>query len=198
MNNNPYNVLGISQSAGEEEVKKAYRALARQYHSENYAQKPLSDIAQEKMNEINRAYDYVMANVRNSDERDNESGDFKNKSSQYPDVISRIKNGHVDDAITLLDGIPVAVRTAEWYYLKGMAQHRRGWIEEAYRNYKVAADMDPGNSEYHDAIDELNSVHKRFEYKNAENRYSSSDDICKVCLGLICLDSCCGCGDDCF
>ncbi len=44
----PYKVLGISSSASDEEVKKAYRDLARKYHPDHYQNDPLSDLAEEK------------------------------------------------------------------------------------------------------------------------------------------------------
>ena len=55
----PYKVLNIPSTATDEEVKKAYRALARKYHPDNYHDNPLADLAQEKMKEINEAYDTI-------------------------------------------------------------------------------------------------------------------------------------------
>lgn len=55
----PYKVLGVSPTATDEEIKKAYRALARKYHPDNYANNPLADLVQEKMKEINEAYDEI-------------------------------------------------------------------------------------------------------------------------------------------
>ena len=57
--NDPYQVLGISESASDEEVKRAYRELARKYHPDNYHDNPLADLAQEKMKEINAAYEEI-------------------------------------------------------------------------------------------------------------------------------------------
>lgn len=58
--NDPYEVLGIQPNATDEEVKNAYREMARKYHPDNYANNPLSDLAQEKMQEINEAYDAIV------------------------------------------------------------------------------------------------------------------------------------------
>ena len=57
--NDPYSVLGVSRNASDDEIKKAYRDLARKYHPDNYHDNPLADLAQEKMKEINEAYDAI-------------------------------------------------------------------------------------------------------------------------------------------
>ena len=56
----PYKILDISPNATDDEVKSAYRELARKYHPDNYVNNPLADLAQEKMQQINEAYDAIM------------------------------------------------------------------------------------------------------------------------------------------
>lgn len=56
---NPYEVLGVSENASDEEIKKAYRELVKKYHPDKYVDNPLSDLASEKIKEINMAYDMI-------------------------------------------------------------------------------------------------------------------------------------------
>ena len=55
----PYSVLGVKPDASDQEVKKAYRELARKYHPDNYVDNPLADLAEEKMKEVNEAYEAI-------------------------------------------------------------------------------------------------------------------------------------------
>ncbi len=64
--NDPYSVLGVSPNASDDEIKKAYRELVRKYHPDNYNNNPLADLAQEKMKEINEAYDSITKNRSSS------------------------------------------------------------------------------------------------------------------------------------
>jgi molecular chaperone DnaJ len=57
MPKSPYEVLGVRQDATEPEIKKAYRDLVKKYHPDNYKDHPLENLAKEKMQEINEAYD---------------------------------------------------------------------------------------------------------------------------------------------
>ena len=55
----PYKVLGVSPSASDDEIRQAYRSLAKKYHPDNYANNPVADLAAEKMKEINAAYEQI-------------------------------------------------------------------------------------------------------------------------------------------
>lgn len=60
MVNDPYSILGISPSASDDEVKKAYRDLSRKYHPDSYANNPLANLAEERFKEVQEAYDQIM------------------------------------------------------------------------------------------------------------------------------------------
>lgn len=59
MSKSPYEVLGVRYGASQEEIKRAYRTLVKKYHPDNYSNHPLEDLAKEKMQEINSAYDQL-------------------------------------------------------------------------------------------------------------------------------------------
>ena len=61
----PYKVLGVSPSATDEEVKDAYRQLAKKYHPDQYSGSPIAELADEKMKEINEAYDEIVSQRKN-------------------------------------------------------------------------------------------------------------------------------------
>ena len=62
----PYVVLGVARTASDDEVKTAYRNLAKKYHPDNYANAPdIADVAADKMREVNEAYDTIVKERKN-------------------------------------------------------------------------------------------------------------------------------------
>lgn len=57
---NPYDILGVSPSASDEEIKKAYRTLSRKYHPDANVGKPGEKAAEEKFKQIQQAYTQIM------------------------------------------------------------------------------------------------------------------------------------------
>ncbi|MCI8554447.1 MAG: J domain-containing protein [Clostridiales bacterium] len=190
--NDPYQVLGISPNATDDEVKAAYREMARKYHPDNYSNNPLSDLAQEKMQEINEAYDWIIRQRRNGGSRAGTGGG--RASSRYADVRSMINSGRIQDAEILIDGVPAGSRDAEWYFLKGSILYRKGWLEDAYQNFSAACQMDPGNAEYQAAVSQMNARRQTGGYHTAGvPTRGGGCSSCDICSALICTDCCCEC-----
>lgn len=202
MTKDPYSVLGIGRDATEDEIKSAYRELAKKYHPDNYAGSPLADLAQEKMKEINEAYDEVQKlrkkkksgyddyGSESSGSYYSSSGSYSDSySSDFQDVRDLIGQQNYYEADVRLNAVEAQKRNAEWHYLKGIVFQARGWYFEASRHFSSACEMDPHNSEYKTALENL---------KNTAAGYNRSEpSVCNVCSALLCADCCCeACGGD--
>lgn len=192
--NDPYAILGVSKNATDEEIKNAYRELARKYHLDNYTDNPLSDLAGEKMKEINEAYDAIMNSRRSSKKR---GGDYSGAynagtNSSFPEVRSLINQGRLEQAQEVLDGVPPQSRDAEWYFLNGTVLYRRGWFDQAYTSFATAVRMNPQNPEYRNAMN--NAQRQTGAQYNPYRSYGTGGcNTCDVCQSLICADCCCEC-----
>ncbi len=186
----PYAVLGVSKNATDDEIKNAYRELARKYHPDNYVDNPLSDLAGEKMQEINEAYDTIMNGRRHG--KTNNTNQYNGQTS-FPEVRSLVAQGRLEQAQELLDGVPPQSRNAEWYFLNGTVLYRRGWFDQAYTSFSTASRMDPSNAEYRNAVN--SAQHQSSRQYNPYRSYGGGDGCssCDVCSSLICADCCCEC-----
>ncbi len=192
----PYEVLGVSKDATDEEIKNAYRKLARKYHPDNYADNPLSDLAGEKMKEINEAYDAI-CNMRKSSGSAGSSSTGSSSSANpvYQKIRNLIAQNLLDEAQRELDNFPTNTRDAEWYFLSGSVLYKRGWYSNAYSSFATAVNMDPNNAEYRQALNMMQ--------RNGNGSYSGpyrsggnmggSCNSCDFCSSLICADCCCEC-----
>ncbi len=190
----PYEVLGVSRNATEEQIKNAYRELARKYHPDNYADNPLSDLAGEKMQEINDAYDSIMNERRFGKGKSKADSGYSSASSSFSEVVSLINAGRYEEAQAKLDAVSPNSRNAEWYYLNGRVLYSRGWFDQAYTSFATATRMEPTNAEYR------NAMHNAQKQSGAQyNPYRSYGggandcNTCDMCQTLICADCCCEC-----
>ncbi len=146
----PYSVLGVSPSASDEEVKKAYRDLARRYHPDNYQNNPLADLAEEKMKEINEAYDTITKQRSGGAPGGYQQSYQRTTDPAYIRVRNLINAGDLNSAEQLL--FEMGRKDGEWYFLSGSIAYRRGWLDEAMQNYAQAVQLDPNNMEYRQAL----------------------------------------------
>ena len=197
----PYQVLGVPSTATDEEVKKAYRDLARKYHPDNYHDNPLADLAQERMKEINEAYEAVQSQ-RKAARAGGYSGGYggyqagyqtgyqSGGSRRYQRIRMAISQGNLNLAEELLNAM--TDHDAEWSFLKGAICYRRGWLDEARRYYQNAVNMDPDNQEYQRALDiaEGRSTAYRPEgYDNVTTGTCGNGDCLRLCGATLCCNA---------
>ena len=194
----PYEVLGVSPNASDDEVKKAYRELARKYHPDNYQNNPLAALAEEKMKEVNQAYDAITKSRSTGYQGGYSSSSYQSQSSQYNQYNSSsggqfaqarqyINRGDIDGAEQILQGI--GTKNGEWYFLMGSIAYRRGWLDEARQNYQIACQMDPDNMEYRQALNMM----QQGGYSNYHTDMMGGQcDGLDCCTSLLCLNCLCG------
>ncbi len=214
-----YKILGLEPGAGEDEVKAAYRALAQKYSPENYEAGPLREDAERKMNELNQAFDQIMSQLRMGPDvqpAQQEPPAYEAKgtaayeqqpprtSGQGADFSQSIRNlirqGRLDEALSILQGQPPEARDAEWNFLMGSAYYYKGWLSQALAFFQEACRLAPSNREYAAALHNLQSSASGQmpgnPYANAGGAQVNTVgcSCCDMCTAMMCMDMCCGCG----
>lgn len=170
----------------------------KKYHPDKYNDNPLKDLAEEKMREINEAYEYLMKNqsYQSSSGYRNESYSSSYSGSGYSDtqVFARVRSyinsnnlGAAEDELNRTN-----IKNAEWYYLRGIIYLRKGWYSQAYEDLQRAVNMEPSNYEYREAYNKVMYNNRNYQ-TNAYRRRGTSDDICDTLTCLCCTDQCCEC-----
>jgi molecular chaperone DnaJ len=217
--NDPYSVLGVSRSATDKEIKKAYRQLSRKYHPDSYPDESQKKWAEEKFRQVQEAYNQIV------DERSGKgtqnygsygsyggAGSQQNYSEEDQHLMAAmnyIRARRYNEAINVLNNMEN--RSARWYYFSSYANMGLGNNVVAMDYAKKAVEMDPGNQEYQQYYRQLQSgvgaspFGSPFGggygggyggYGGYGNYGGSSYDDCSVgniCCDLWCANALCGC-----
>ena len=149
---NPYEMLGVAQTSSAEEIRKAYRALARRWHPDRIQEGPERMWAEQKMIEINTAYNEAL---RHSGRQCGACAE----SEQFADIRKLIEIGQLGAARQAL--LRVAIRSAEWNYLFGAVLLRLGETEKAAMYFGLAVRQDPESAQYRTAYRSAEAIKTR-------------------------------------
>ena len=208
----PYKVLGLAPDASDEEVKKAYRELAKKYHPDL---NPGDEEAARKMNEINTAYDQIKSgNIPSASgpyayQSQGQGGDAyqdyggwtswygwngqqtqQAERSEYTAARNFIRNGMYREALNALSGVAEPERDGKWFYLSSVANFYLGNKVIALEHAKHAVEIDPGNEDYRRLLQQLQTGGDF--YDRYAGSYTRSVNLNPLWLGLCAASLCTG------
>ena len=164
----PYSVLGLSPGASDEEVKKAYKRLAKKYHPDIAGN---SEEAARRMQEINAAYDQIINHRSDWQYQQQRSSSYSSaygsdEPIEMQAAVNYINARRFMEALNTLYSIPEGKRSGRWYFL--------------------SIRREPGNMSYHAFRDNLTG--RRTAYSGYTQNYSANTPggICSsLCLSLL-------------
>lgn len=204
----PYQVLGISPSATDDEVKTAYRKMAKLYHPDRNNG---SEEAEKKMMQVNEAYAQIMDMRKNGGRASYQQsgpqggyynpfggfgyqqgwGGYQQGAPEFATVRQYLAFGRYMEALQLLNRMNM--HTAEWHYLCARARQGLGDDIAALNYARQAVNMEPDNAEYQRFLQELTSGGQA--YRQQSVRFGGIHQICQnpFCTCVL-LNMCCGGG----
>jgi len=150
----PYSVLGLKRGAADEEIRQAYRQMARRWHPDRFPAGPERMWAEKKMAEINEAHTAILEGsaARSADP-------VRTEAEQLRDIEKLMDDGQLCAARQAL--MRVESRCAQWNYLFGAVLMRLGEIDKAILYYGIAQRQKPENDLYRKALSSAESLRTR-------------------------------------
>ncbi len=212
----PYEVLGVSRNASEDEIKSAYRKLAKKYHPDLH---PGDKECEKKMNEVNAAYDQI----KNPKTQQQSSGGYGSSGGYDPfgygydpfggyqqrqqyntqyetrdstDIqaaLHYIQAGAFPEALNVLSSIPEADRDHRWYYCSAAANYGYGNRVAAMEHIRKAMALCPGNQEYRQLYQMIQSGSRMYTNTGSRYGFQTGSVFCNpICMSWCLLNACCG------
>lgn len=190
MIDDPYKVLGVAPGASDEEIKQAYRKLARQYHPDR---NPGDQEAARKMQEVNAAYDQIKNPEKYSQQTtyaDPFSGTWqqsRQEGDQYQQAAERyIRFRRFQEALNALGNS--TQRDARWYYLSAVANNALGNQVTALEHIRRAVSLEPDNQEYLWALQQMENGGDVYRQQAGNfTGFSMGGDLCsRMCMAYMC------------
>lgn len=210
---NPYQILGVSENAGMDEVKKAYRKLSRIYHPDANINNPNKDQAEAKFKEIQAAYQQIVDEKEHGGSQssysgygsyggyngyggygqNNSYGQENTESTLMQAAANYLRNGYYREACNVLESVPSAERNAKWYYYSAQANAGIGNNITAQEHAARAVNLEPNNYVYQEFLRRLQSGETWYtERGSVYGRPGSGLHNC--CCELMLLQCLCGGG----
>lgn len=193
MREDPYQILGVSPNASDEEIKRAYRALAKKYHPDL---NPGDEEAAKKMQKINAAYEAIK-NPEKAQTGGYQQGYEQPSGDQYQQAAYQyIIYGRYAEALNILQN--TRVRNARWYYLSAVANNGLGNQVAALEHIRKAVELEPDNMMYRHTMEQISqggtSYRKRSgNYGGFEMKGMPCNNLCLCyllqlfcCRGIFC------------
>ena len=188
----PYKILGVSPDASDEEIKQAYRRLAKQYHPDR---NPGDKVAAEKMQQVNAAYEQIKNPDKSYQHRQESPYGHYSSADQYQTAAYRyIRYGRYQEALNALE--QATQRNARWYYLSAMAHDGLGNQVTALEHIRRAVSMEPANQEYLRALDMIQNGGIHYT-RTATNYGGFAGDCCTDMCMCYAASLCCPCNGPC-
>ncbi len=188
---NPYKVLGLEPGASDEEVKRAYRRLAKQYHPDR---NPGDAAAAKKMQEINAAYDEIKnpKGPQGYDPFGGHESPRANADAYHQAARQYIRFGRYREALNALQN--AAQRDAQWYYLSALAHDGLDDWVTALEHMRRAVSMEPDNYRYLQALEQLENGGGFYRQQAGNYRTFQHGGSCApMCLCWLLQFFCCRC-----